>query len=79
MISLGSIGAVCQPTVLRPLSSPSRAIPRAIYSGLTLRKLLEREKRAAPLITLLVDTVLQRFPKESLENPKGTPAPPQVV
>ena len=60
VINLGNVGVVCQPTVLRPLSSLSRVIPRAIYSGLTLKKLLEREKRAAPLITLLVDTVLQR-------------------
>ncbi len=61
-LSLGNIGVVCQPTILRPLSGLSRDIPRAIYSGLTLKKLLERRKRAAPLITLLVDTVLQRFP-----------------
>ena len=59
----GNIGGVCQPIVLRPLSSPSRTIPRTIYSGLTLKKLLEREKRAASLITLLIDTVSQRFLK----------------
>ena len=79
VINLGNVGAVCQPTVPRPLSSLSSAIPRAIYGSLTLKKLLEREKSAAPLISLLVDTVLQRSPVDTLENCKAlsqkTPTP----
>ena len=55
-----NIGEVCQPTVLRLLSSPRRAIPRTMYSGLTLKKLLERENRAAPLNDSPAHTGLQR-------------------
>ena len=66
-----------QPTALRLPSSTISAIPMATYSGLTLKTLLEREKRAGPLVILLVDTVLQlfsssalqRFLREALGNP----------
>ncbi len=56
-------------------SSPWKAyLKGSAHACLTLKKLLERENRAGPLITLLVDRVPQRFPRVRTHHQKRTMA-----
>ena len=69
------LGSSPSPHILHPsrrrLPPPGKAsLEGSAHACLTLKKLLERENRAGPLITLLVDRVPQRFSRVRTHHQK---------